>query len=149
MSPFRHMVNVGQQARVFTSSRGLTQPIDTVMLRLVGDEQCDASYCWQGQSNPPPGWLWQLWHSTSTRTATFWLPGILFSDYILLHQFLQALHWIIYMYNTLAAFKSIVSLKYHHVLSGCGVNGRQCISAWIALMGTIYVVQMRNGSFEC
>jgi len=45
-----------------------------------------------------------------------------------------------YMWNKLKAVKSIVLLKYHCKLSGCGVSGRICTAPWIALIRTIYVV---------
>jgi len=59
--------------------------------------------------------------------------------YISLQWFVQALSRIIQNYNKLKELKSIVLLKCHHMLSGCGVSRRRCTTHWILLIEAIWV----------
>jgi len=78
MNPFRRMVTVGHNARVFVWNRRPTEREETAKRRQEGDMWRDVwSWC-QARSNPPPGCLWWLWRSASTLTEPFRPDGNVF-----------------------------------------------------------------------
>jgi len=78
MNPFRRMVTVGHNARVFVYNRRPTEREETAKRRSEGDMQPDAWYWRRARSNPPPGCLWRLWLSASTLTEPFRPDGNVF-----------------------------------------------------------------------
>jgi len=75
MNPFRRMVTVGHNARVFDYNRRPTEWEETAKRRSEGDMQRDAFNWRRARSNPPPGCLWQLSRSASTLTELFCPDG--------------------------------------------------------------------------
>ena len=71
MNPFRRMVTVGHNARVFVWHKRPTEREEMAKRRSQGDMECDAWYWRRARSNLPPGYLWQLWRSASTLPEPF------------------------------------------------------------------------------
>ena len=78
MSPFRCMVTVGHNPRVFVKYRRPTEREETAKLRYEGDMWPDAwSWCC-ARSHSPPGCLRRLWRSVSTLPEPFRPDGNVF-----------------------------------------------------------------------
>jgi len=78
MNPFRRMVTVCNNTRVFVYNRRPTEREEMAKWQLEGDMQHDAWYWHRVLSNPPPGCLCRLWWSASTLTEPFRPDGNVF-----------------------------------------------------------------------
>ena len=78
MNPFRRLVTLGNNARVWFWNWRLTEREEMGKRRSEGDMQSDTWYWCRVLSNPPPGCLWRLWQSASTQTEPFRLDGNVF-----------------------------------------------------------------------
>jgi hypothetical protein len=66
INPFRCMVTVGHNARVFVANRRATEREGLAKRESDCNKQLETWYWHRAQSNPPPGYLWWLWRSVST-----------------------------------------------------------------------------------